>query len=41
VIAARSFDAATVASLVASHPVQAAGAALLSLAISHAGVLLR
>ena len=40
VIAARPLDLATVTSLIAGYPVQAAGAALLSLAIRHADVLL-
>jgi hypothetical protein len=40
VIAARPLDPATVAALITDYPVQAAGAALLALAIRHADVLL-
>ena len=40
VVAAQPFDPATVTALIASYPVQAAGAALLALAIRHADVLL-
>jgi hypothetical protein len=40
VIAARPLDPAVVASLIADYPMQAAGAALLALAIRHADMLL-
>jgi len=40
VIAARPFDPTTVAALIADYPLQAAGAALLALAIEHADALL-
>jgi hypothetical protein len=40
VLPLRPFTEASVADLVGSHPVQAAGAALLTLAVAHQGVLL-
>jgi hypothetical protein len=40
VIAARPLDLAVVTSLITGYPMQAAGAALLALAIRHADVLL-
>jgi hypothetical protein len=40
VLKPRPFDGPTIAGLIANEPVQAAGAALLQLAIAHRGLLL-